>query len=183
MAGDTQEVLHVEALPGYPPEIGRWLWALQDVRKEVLKSVQGLSAEELDTVPPGADNTIGALLYHIALVEASWLYEDTLERASLPREIDALFPLDSRDEQRRLSALRGTSLEDYLARLQQVRSALLEEFKSITLEDFRRLRHIPGQYDVTPEWALYHLIQHEAEHGGHIQTLRTLLNSQVKDGK
>ncbi len=180
MAGDTQEVLQVEALPGYPAEIGRWLRALQGVRREVLKSVQGLSAKELDTMPPGADNTIGALLYHIALVEASWLYQDTLQRDSLPPEIEALFPLDSRDEQRRLSALRGTSLEDYVARLQQVRSALLQEFKGITREDFKRLRHFPGQYDVTPEWVLYHLIQHEAEHGGHIQTLRTLLKSQAR---
>jgi uncharacterized damage-inducible protein DinB len=47
----------------------------------------------------------------------------------------------------------------------------------MTLEDFRRPRHFPGQYDVTPEWVLYHLMEHEAEHRGHIQTLRGLLGS------
>ncbi len=47
----------------------------------------------------------------------------------------------------------------------------------MTVEDFRRPRHFPGQYDVTPEWVLHHLIQHEAEHRGHIQTLRVLLRA------
>lgn len=180
---DTQlEQLQVAPLPGYPPEIGRWLWALQDVRRVTLKSVVGLSADDLQTMPPGADNTIGALLYHIAMVEAGWLYVETLERESFPPQIEALFPLESRDEQNQLLAFKGVPLplEDYLDRLQKVRDTLLEEFKSITIEDFRRLRHFPGEYDVTPEWVLYHLVQHETEHGGHIQTLRTLLASNGK---
>jgi uncharacterized damage-inducible protein DinB len=174
---NSQEDLQVIALPGYEPEIGRWLWALQDTREETLRSLEGLSVADLDTMPPGADNTIGVLLYHVALIEADWLYVEALDNRPIPPEIEALFPLDARDEERHLSAMRGISLEEHLQRLATLRSTLLEEFKPMTLEDFRRPRHFPDQYDVTPEWVLHHLIQHEAEHRGHIQTLRVLLKA------
>ncbi|MDQ5823697.1 MAG: DinB family protein [Chloroflexota bacterium] len=174
---DSTEDLQVVALPGYEPEIGRWLWALQDTRHDTLRSLEGLTTADLDTKPPGADNTIGVLLYHIALVETSWLYDEALDNRPAPPYIEALFPLDARDQESQLSSMRGISLEEHLQRLQSVRNALMEEFKPMTLEDFRRPRHFPGQYDVTPEWVLHHLIQHEAEHRGHIQTLRVLLRA------
>ncbi|MGA7731021.1 MAG: hypothetical protein WCD37_07085 [Chloroflexia bacterium] len=30
---------------------------------------------------------------------------------------------------------------------------------------------IEGHYDVTPEWVLHHLMQHEGEHRGHIHVI------------
>jgi uncharacterized damage-inducible protein DinB len=167
--------LSVMPLPGYEPEIGRWLWVLQDNRERTLRSLDGLSTADLDTMPPGADNTIGVLLYHIALIEADWLYVEALDNRPIPHEIEALLPLAARDNQSQLSSIRGLPLQEHLQRLETVRNALLQEFKPMTLEDFRRPRHFPGQYDVTPEWVLYHLMEHEAEHRGHIQTLRGLL--------
>lgn len=169
------EDLNVIALPGYNPEIGRWLWALEDTRHDTLKSLDGLTGEDLGALPPGADNKIGALLYHIAIVEAGWLYGEVLEKGSFPLELESLFPTDSRDEQKQLTYLQGASLQDHLQRLEKVRASLLEEFRGISIEDFRRPRHFPGEYNVTPEWVLHHLIQHEAEHRGHIQTVRHLL--------
>ena len=169
--------LRIVPLAGYEPEEGRWLWAMQDTREQTLNSLEGLSMTDLDAMPPGADNTIGVLLYHIALIEADWLYVEALDNRPVPPEVEALFPLAHRDEQCRLSAMRGLPLEDHLRRLATVRARLLEEFKGMTAEDFRRPRHFPGQYDVTPEWVLHHLIQHETEHRGHIQTLRGLLGS------
>jgi uncharacterized damage-inducible protein DinB len=174
---DNTEDLQVMALPGYEPEIGRWLWALQDTRDRTLQSLDGLADVDLDTKPPGADNTIGVLLYHIALIEADWLYAEALDNRPIPPDIEALFPLDARDEERHLSALQGVPLQEHLQRLQTVRDILLEEFKAMALEDFRRPRHFPNQYDVTPEWVLHHLMQHEAEHRGQIQTLRVLMRT------
>ncbi|HEY0072276.1 MAG TPA: DinB family protein, partial [Chloroflexia bacterium] len=84
--------LRVLPLPGYQPEIGRWLWALQDNREKTLRSLDGLSTAGLDTMPPGSGNTIGVLLYHIALIEADWLYVEALDNRPIPHEIEALFP-------------------------------------------------------------------------------------------
>ena len=39
------------------------------------------------------------------------------------------------------------------------------------LADFRRVRSREVA-DITPDWTLYHLLQHEAEHRGEIAVLR-----------
>jgi uncharacterized damage-inducible protein DinB len=91
-----------------------------------------------------------------------------------PAEFGALFPADPVDEQEQLTHLQGASLQDHLQRLEKVRATLMEEFRGMSIEDFRRLRYLPEE-NVTPEWVLHHLIQHEAEHRGHIQTVRHLL--------
>ena len=120
------EDLSVIALPGYNPEIGRWLWALEDTRHETLKSLDGLTDEDLDTLPPGADNRIGALLYHIAIVETGWLYFQVLEgKKPFPPEFGMLFPADPLDEQQQLTNLQGAPLQEHLQRLEKVRPSLM----------------------------------------------------------
>lgn len=158
-----QLVMH--ALDGYVPEIGRWLWALEDVRRVLKNQLTGISQPELDTRPPGA-NSVGSLLYHIAAIEADWLYTEVLQTAP-PAELVALFPHDVRADDGRLCQVSGETPEQHLARLDAVRTALLMHFKSVTLSDWRAPRHLPD-YDVTPEWVVYHLVEHEAHHRGQI---------------
>ena len=47
----------------------------------------------------------------------------------------------------------------------------MDVFQAMTLAEFRRVRSFE-HYDVTPEWVLHHLIQHEAEHRGQIGSIR-----------
>src|SRR2546422_2704626 len=74
----TVEQLHIAPLEGYDPEIGRWLWALQDVRhRYTLRLVKDLDERLVDWEgPDGQENAIASLLYHIAHVEIGWLYGD-----------------------------------------------------------------------------------------------------------
>lgn len=171
MAGN-RETQDVVALPGYQPDIGRWLWALEDTRRLTQECLAGLDQAALDWTPPAGGNSIGTLLYHIAAIEADWLYVEILEeRQAWPPEIRETLALDVRDAQHRLTAVLGTGLADHRHRLEVVRAHLLAAFRGMTAAEFRRLRHMPD-YDVTPEWVLHHLIQHEAEHRGHIALLR-----------
>jgi hypothetical protein len=41
----------------------------------------------------------------------------------------------------------------------------------MTNDDFHRVRRL-DDYDVAPDWAIHHIIQHEAEHRSHIAWLR-----------
>ncbi len=43
----------------------------------------------------------------------------------------------------------------------------------MTLEDYRRPRAL-DEYDVTPEWVLFHLRDHETMHRGELALSRTL---------
>jgi uncharacterized damage-inducible protein DinB len=158
--------------PGLHPEpaIGAWLWALNDTRRRTLAQIHDLPAAAIEWRPAGSAQSIGSILYHVALIEADWLYTEVLEQP-YPEPIAALFPHDARDQQGLLTSIQGVALSEHLARLEAVRERILAAYHDMDLVDFRRVRHLPD-YDVTPEWVLHHLMQHEAEHRSEIGALQ-----------
>lgn len=170
---DAERDLSVTPLAGCPPDIGRGLWCLEDTRRRTKESLDGLDQRTLDWTAPAGGNSIGTLLYHLAAIELDWLYAEVLEAPEpWPEEVTRLFPVDVRDERGRLTPVGGVPLADHLARLDLVRARLLATFRAMPIADFRRPRRLPA-YNVTPEWVLHHLSQHEAEHRGHIALLRS----------
>jgi len=149
---------------------------LEDTRQRTLAFLEGLTDETLDWTPFPGGNSIATLLYHLAAIEADWLYAEVLEQPDFPPQIVALFPADVRDERGQLTPSQEAGLDVYLDRLAAVRRALLAGFAGMTLADFRRARTLPD-YAVTPEWVLHHLMQHEAEHRGQIGMLREMAES------
>ena len=170
MTVQEKEQKIVDVILSKEPEIGRSLWALQDTRQSTLRELEGLASAMIDWLPPDNENSIGTILYHIADIEADWLYVEVLEQP-LPPEVAALFPSATRDERGHLTQVSGFSLAEHLSRLQTVRTLLLGVFQQMELAEFRRVRSLE-QYDVTPEWVLHHLMQHEAEHRSQIGSLR-----------
>ena len=177
---DSQRKNIVDPQLSKEADIGRWLWALQDTRQRTMEELQRVSAAMIDWLPPDNESSIGTILYHIADIEADWLYVEVLEQP-LPAEIVALFPYPTRDEQGRLTRVQGDSLAIHLKRLETVRALLLEVFQKMALAEFRRVRSLPD-YDVTPEWVLHHLMQHEAEHRGQIGSLRARTKRSLAKG-
>ena len=180
MASETTEQRVVAPVAANVPEIGRWLWALEDTRRRTKETLVGLSPAGLGWTPPGGGNGIGALLYHIALIEADYLYADVLElpEQAYPADVVALFPYPDRDAEGALTAVVGTDLSLHLKRLDLVRERVLATFGAMTADDFRHPR-ILAEYAITPEWTLHHLMQHEAEHRGQIATLRDLFDRSI----
>ncbi|MFN8442384.1 MAG: DinB family protein [Caldilineaceae bacterium] len=152
------------------PEIGQWLWAIQDTRLRTMEELEKVTPAMIDWLPAEEESSIGTMLYHIAAIEADWLYVEALEQ-EFPAEIAALFPYEIRDEQGNLLQVTGLSMDDHLNRLKLVRERLLDAYQQMDLAAFRHVRTFP-HYDVTPEWVLHHLMQHEAEHRSQIGTLR-----------
>lgn len=173
MTDAARRTLVMEPRPTGDAAIAPWLWALEDGRRRTLDRLAGIDLAVLDWTPPVGGNAIGSLLYHIALIEMDWLLAEVLELADYPPDVVALFPLDVREEHGRLTPCIGLDLAAHLARLDATRARLLAVFGEMSPEDFRRVRHLPD-YDVTPEWVLHHLIQHEAEHRGEIGVVRLL---------
>jgi hypothetical protein len=168
----VRRVLHVDPLEGFPPDVGRWLWALQDVRRITQRAVMGIDAATLDwRGPDGRENSIGSQLYHVALVEMSWLFLDVLRR-EFPDDVKADFPFDMASRYG-LTRVTGVALEDHLARLERSRAVFLARVREMTLDDFRELRAPEDvDYEVTPEWAIYHLVEHEAGHAYQMRSLK-----------
>ncbi|HEY0606635.1 MAG TPA: DinB family protein [Herpetosiphonaceae bacterium] len=165
-----QKYLIVDDRLSAEPEIGRWLWAFQDARRRTLSNLDGLTQATIDWLPPNDESSISTVLYHMALIEADWLYTEVLEQP-YPAEVVALFPYPDREAQGHLTQVAEISLDQHLERLATVRNLVLDVFQQMSLAEFRRVRSLPA-YDVTPEWVLHHLMQHEAEHRSQIGALR-----------
>jgi hypothetical protein len=132
----------------------------------------------VDWYPDLPLNSIGTLLYHIALIEADWVAVEILELREDPAELGGLLPWPDRSasgdgDGRALTRIDGGSLESHVERLAAVRAWAVERLASLTNTDLHRVRVLPD-YDVAPDWVLHHLLQHEAEHRSHLALLRDL---------
>jgi len=172
MTGPEQRV--ITPVKASHPELGRWLWAMEDTRARTRAALAGLDQAQLDWTGPGVENSIGSLLYHIALIEFDYLYEDILGEG-YPAGFEALLPYSDRDESGHLSVVAGVSLDDHLARLDEVRRQFLERIAPMSAERVNAARsYAGGDYDISPAWTFHHLMQHEAEHRGQIGAIREL---------
>ena len=153
------------------PEVGRWLAALEDGRRDTLRELERVTPEMVDWYPDAPLNSIGALLYHIALIEADWVVTEILELEAMPAELSPLLPWADREGDGHLWRADGATLAAHTHRLDGVRRFVLDRLRPITNEDFHRVRRLAA-YDVAPDWAVHHILQHEAEHRSHIAWLR-----------
>ena len=155
------------------PEVGRWLSALDDGRRDTIRELDEVTDAMLDEQPPGAPNSIGTLLYHIALIELDWLLVDMLFLAAGEPWPEELVPYTDR-EGGVLTVVRGETLATHLARLAAIRAMVHERVAPMSAEDFQAPR-AGDSMDVSPAWVIHHLLQHEAEHRAHIAWVRDAL--------
>lgn len=167
---DERKVLVLESLAD-DPELGRWLAALEDARRDTIHELSTVPPEMLDVRPDPLLNSVGTLLYHIALIETSWLLDDIFEGEPGPDWLRALLPFSDRDRSGRLIQVDGVPMAGHLERLSAVRQYLLDRLRPMSNDDFHRVRTLDS-YDAAPDWVLHHLLQHEAEHRSHIAWLR-----------
>lgn len=165
---------YVDPLPRYEPEIGRCFWALEEARRRTLRAVDDVDDVTLDWEGPDrGENAIGSLLYHIASTEMWWLFQVILQQR-FPASLYFDIGQHGRGPEGRLTRVLGVPLADHLACLQRSREYLLEACRQMSLTEWRRLRHPLSRPDceVTPEWTIFHLLEHEAGHAFQISALR-----------
>jgi uncharacterized damage-inducible protein DinB len=165
---------------GAQSQVGLLLAAMEDSRGRTLRELATVSDPMLTWRPPVPLDSIGQLLYHVALIEADWLLADilALPEDRWPEWLTDEFPIDARDAEGRLSPVPDEPLERALARLERVRRLLLEELRPMSDADLHRPRQLPDHH-VTPAWVLHHLLQHEAEHRAHMALVRDLYLSRA----
>jgi hypothetical protein len=146
----TRRQLVIGGHPAGGAEIGRRLWCLEEARRRTWQRFEGLDVALLDWTAREGGNSIGSSLYHIAAIEADYLYADVLQQP-FPQAIVELFPYDVREAHGRLTPVRGFDLAWYRQRLDETRQRLLAAFGAMDLADFRRVRR-QEVADITPEW-------------------------------
>jgi uncharacterized damage-inducible protein DinB len=157
--------------PEADPVVQPWLAALADSRRRTLDALRDLPADAVDALAGEGSNAIGTLLYHVAAIEADWLFDDILGPESGIPWPAGLFPFDVREESGRLTPVLGVAMEAHLERLRAVRELLQAHLGPMTAAEFERPR-ARDAYDVSAAWVVHHLLQHEAEHRAQMSAVR-----------
>jgi uncharacterized damage-inducible protein DinB len=162
-------------IPGYSPHIGTLVSEMAWMREAVLRSVKGMTQEQLDFLLDGKANRIGALLLHLAATER--LYQlntfdhvgvQDLEKAQAFKEWAV--PMNLGEPARQV--IKGHSLDYYLNILHENREKTLAEFRK---RDDQWLLAVDQGWPWGPtnnlcKW--FHVCEHESHHTGQISLLR-----------
>ena len=169
--GKKTNLYLVAPIAGYTPQIGRLVSMMNYARRTTLDEVEGLSVEHLDYLHDPQSNSIGALLLHIAAVEA-WYQAATFgtRGAAVSETGPWEVALDLGAQARR--QIKGNGLDHYLRVLEEVRSKTLEEFAE---RDDQWLDEETPFWDRQPannyfKW--FHVFEDEINHRGQIRWLR-----------
>ncbi len=160
---------------GYTPQIGTLVSMMAFCRYAVVRSVKGLSTEQLDFLLDDKANSIGALLYHLAALDAIF-NEITFKGVewgkwdvSFAKKYETAMNLGEPARK----AIKGNSLDFYLNLLQETREATLTEFKK---RDDQWMMIVDKSWAWGPtnnycKW--FHVCEHESHHQGQIALIKT----------
>jgi hypothetical protein len=171
--------------PGFSPMIGTFISQLTWMREVngVLGATKGLTQADLDVLFDANANTIGALMLHLAAMEAFYGLRtfDGMTKESLPDELtkkwDAAMNLGDAGRK----TIKGHDRDYYVGILHEVREITLAQFRK---KDDAWLMEVDKNWSWGPtnnfcKW--FHVCEHEAHHTGQIAMLRKRLPG-VKPG-
>lgn len=158
------------------PRVDLWFSMMEEVRKRLLKKVEGLNDEEIDFTPNEQNiETIGTLLLHIAGVEWGWIFGDIDGKDVEYEKWKHAFAMAPDVN---IPQLRGQRKDFYLNRLSEVREEVYQRLKRFQDEDLDKVVTSEGKkYSI--EWILFHLVEHEAMHVGQVSVLSRLYRNSV----
>ena len=149
---------------------------LDNQRATMLQKAEGLSAEQLARTHPPSGLTLGGLLYHLALVEETWMEVRFLGRPARLPWVGVDWDVDPNWEFRTAAALQPEELRqryrDACDRSRRVVSA------TTSLEELSAEGRADGRH-FSLRWVLLHLIEETARHAGHADLLREALDGTV----
>ncbi|GEL78200.1 DinB family protein [Tenuibacillus multivorans] len=165
---------NIEKLDPYAYQIGHLVSMMNYVRVTTLEAVENLSIEQLDYLPHGQANSIGALLYHIAAVEFGFQIEIFEGRQPSEKEIsDWGAAYDLGDLGRKV--IREYPLDFYIKKLNTVRERTLRE---LSQKDDSWL-YEERLWDNQPSnnyFIWFHVFEDEINHRGQIRIIRKMID-------
>lgn len=158
-------------------QIGLLLAVLDDVTKEWTEELGEVAEAQIVWQPFPGGHSIGALILHIADVEAYWIQEIGAGQPPSQEELDTL--LSEQTDQYAVSwpTPHAKPLDWYLAQQRAVRERTRQTVLRINDPEHVGLRK---DTEFTLRWLLNHVISHEAYHGGQAVLLSLLQTKPVK---
>ena len=168
---DERRLFLIGDVPGFSPQIGRLVSMMNYARHTTLSAVEGLEPRHLDYLHDTHSNSIGALLSHVAAVEAAY-QAGTFHSRDLnwdeTREWGAALDLGERARRE----IRGHDLTYYTERLGRVRATTLAELGRRGDEWLDEESRFWGGLAANNYFKWFHVFEDELSHRGQIRWLR-----------
>lgn len=161
------EAQTIKAERGFDDQIGATFSMMEDLKRRVTNSVQNLNQAETDFLLDSMANSPGAMILHLAAVEAYYqvyTFENRGFNAAEKAKWELALNLgaDAREE------LRGKPMQYYLDIWDEVRAESKRLLKS--KEDDWLKEKVNGT-SMNNYWAWYHVMEHQANHMGQIRLI------------
>lgn len=147
------------------------IYMLEDIRKETLRGIGGLTKEQLYQEPIPGEFPIGAYLMHLGEADLGWL--KTLSGEEQPEELkrkvyyDSWFDVPDEDYQPPVNPIEP---EEYINAITAARERVLSYIRGMNDSDLEiklKIKRSPThEAEITKKWIIYHLIEHEAHTRG-----------------
>lgn len=162
-------------MEGYTPHVGSLVSMLNWMRYVMLRSVEGMSTDELDYLIDDNANSIGAMLYHLAATDKLY-YLLTIENIDPNKVFDApefasFRPAMELGDTAR-NSIKGNDLTYYLDILSTTREQTLA---ALADKDDDWLMEVDKNWSWGPtnnycKW--FHVCEHESNHNGQIKLIK-----------
>jgi hypothetical protein len=158
-------------IKGFSPQIGTLITMLNNLSMRVERSVALLNEQEVDHLMDEKANRIGALIMHLAAVEAYYQVY-TFENRDFNEEEKKKWQsaLDLEEEARK--EFKGHDIEYYLNIYKDVRKKTIEELAKRNDEWLAQVR--PGS-DINNHFRWFHVTEHQSSHLGQILLMKKRL--------
>lgn len=166
----TQELAaqKIKQPKGYDTQIGAMVSMLEDLKTRISQRVLLLNREETDFLLDEEANRIGAIIMHLAAVEAYYQVYTFEDRSFNEEEMSKWgLGLELGDEAR--EQLVGKPIGYYLGIWKDVRKETLRLLKT---KDDQWFKSKTKQGNMDNHWAWFHVMEHQANHMGQIVMIK-----------
>ncbi|MCH1627144.1 DinB family protein [Ferdinandcohnia quinoae] len=159
---------------GFSIKIGELVSMLEHTREVTLTEISNLSQSDIDYLKEENDNTIGALLLHIASIEAVHQVISFENRDFNEQELRQWKTALELGENARLEIKKET-LDYYYSMLSKVRKDTLRQLKARDDQWLYEEKQWPNGTPYNNYYLWYHVMEDEINHRGQIRTIKRFL--------
>jgi uncharacterized damage-inducible protein DinB len=166
--------IDIPPVAGLHPEIGLLLAMLDDVTKKWTHELGRVSKEAIVWQPRPEGHSIGAIILHIADVEAFWLHQVGAGETLSEAHSRLFLSQETQQYAGKWPTPPKRPLSWYLEQHRAIRERTHTFVRN--LNNPEHVGHI-GEREFTLRWLLHHVISHEAYHGGQAVLLASLYST------
>lgn len=167
----TKPLYDLPTLPGMHPEYGLMASMLQDATREWREYLIDVEPEALVYQPFPGGHSMGAVMLHMADVEAYWIEKFLLGMERDPAELKEFLSEETKQDLTQWPTPPAKPLSYYFDLQDGVRERTLRNLAKLPDPSWQKER---SDYVATAGWVVNHVIGHESYHGGQVVLLNEI---------